>query len=37
VSAAERLNGGLGVVADDMVAGLFAGLIVSAASTLGAI
>jgi phosphatidylglycerophosphatase A len=37
VSAAERLNGGLGVVADDMVAGLFAGLIVSAALTLGAI
>jgi phosphatidylglycerophosphatase A len=36
-SAAERLNGGLGVVADDMVAGLFAGLIVSAAWTLGAI
>jgi len=36
-SAAERLPGGLGVVADDVVAGLFAGLIVSAASTLGAI
>ncbi len=36
-SAAERLQGGLGVVADDMVAGLFAGLIVGAASTLGAI
>ena len=31
VSAAERLDGGLGVVADDMVAGLFAGLLVAAA------
>lgn len=34
ISAAERLNGGLGVVADDMVAGLFAGLLVAAAVML---
>jgi phosphatidylglycerophosphatase A len=35
ISVAERLRGGLGIVADDMVAGLLAGLIVAVVSTLG--
>jgi phosphatidylglycerophosphatase A len=35
ISEAERLKGGLGIMADDMVAGLFAGLIVAVITTLG--
>jgi phosphatidylglycerophosphatase A len=35
ISEAERLRGGVGIVADDMVAGLFAGLIVAVVTTLG--
>jgi phosphatidylglycerophosphatase A len=37
ISEAERLKGGLGIMADDMVAGLFAGLIVAVVTTLGLI
>ncbi len=37
ISEAERLRGGLGVMADDMVAGLFAGLIVAVVTSLGLI
>ena len=37
ISEAERLKGGLGIVADDMVAGLLAGLIVAVVHTLGLI
>jgi phosphatidylglycerophosphatase A len=35
ISEAERLKGGLGIMADDMVAGLLAGLIVAVVTTLG--
>jgi phosphatidylglycerophosphatase A len=35
ISAAERLRGGLGVMADDLVAGLFAGILVAAAAYEG--
>ncbi len=37
MSAAERLEGGLGIVADDMVAGLLAGVIVALFATSGLI
>jgi phosphatidylglycerophosphatase A len=37
ISEAERLRGGLGIIADDMVAGLFAGLIVAVVTTVGLI
>ena len=37
ISEAERLRGGLGIVADDMVAGLLAGLIVAVVASLGLI
>ena len=35
VSAMERLSGGAGVMADDLLAGLFAGLIVAVAAAVG--
>jgi phosphatidylglycerophosphatase A len=35
ISAAEKLRGGLGVMADDLVAGLFAGILVAAAAHEG--
>ena len=35
ISAAERLRGGLGIMADDLVAGLFAGLIVAVFVSVG--
>ena len=35
ISAAERLRGGLGIVADDLVAGLMAGLIVAVFASTG--
>jgi phosphatidylglycerophosphatase A len=35
VSAAERLSGGAGIMADDLVAGAIAGVIVAVASALG--
>jgi phosphatidylglycerophosphatase A len=35
ISRAERLSGGLGVMADDMIAGLFAGVLVFAAHRIG--
>lgn len=35
ISAAERLRGGLGIVADDLVAGLIAGLIVAVFASTG--
>ena len=35
ISAAERLSGGAGIMADDLLAGLFAGLIVAVAAALG--
>ena len=35
ISAAERLRGGLGIMADDLVAGLIAGTIVSVFATAG--
>jgi phosphatidylglycerophosphatase A len=31
----ERLSGGVGIMADDLAAGLFAGLIVAVASAVG--
>jgi phosphatidylglycerophosphatase A len=37
VSAAERLRGGLGIMADDLVAGLIAGLIVAVLDNVGLI
>jgi phosphatidylglycerophosphatase A len=37
ISEAERLRGGLGIMADDMVAGLLAGLIVAVVTSLGLI
>jgi phosphatidylglycerophosphatase A len=37
VGAAERLRGGLGVLADDLLAGAFAGALVAAARALGAL
>jgi phosphatidylglycerophosphatase A len=37
VSAAERLRGGLGIVADDLMAGLIAGLIVAILDNVGLI
>jgi phosphatidylglycerophosphatase A len=37
ISEAEKLRGGLGIVADDMVAGLLAGLIVAVVASLGLI
>ena len=37
ISEAERLRGGLGIMADDMVAGLMAGLIVAVVASLGLI
>jgi phosphatidylglycerophosphatase A len=37
VSAAERLSGGAGIMADDLVAGAMAGMIVAVASALGLI
>ena len=35
VSAAERLGGGAGIMCDDLLAGLFAGLIVAVAAAVG--
>jgi len=35
ISVAERLRGGLGIVADDLVAGLIAGLIVAVFASTG--
>lgn len=35
VSAAERLHSGIGIVADDVVAGLIAGIVVAVAATTG--
>jgi phosphatidylglycerophosphatase A len=35
ISAAERLRGGLGIVVDDLVAGLIAGLIVAVFASTG--
>lgn len=37
ISEAEKLRGGLGIMADDMVAGLMAGLIVAVVASLGLI
>lgn len=37
ISAAERLPGGLGIVADDMVAGLIAGAVVAVLASVGLI
>jgi len=37
ISEAEKLRGGLGIMADDMVAGLLAGLIVAVVASLGLI
>ena len=35
VSAAERLGGGVGIMCDDLLAGLFAGLVVAVAAAVG--
>jgi phosphatidylglycerophosphatase A len=35
VSAAERLQGGAGIMGDDLLAGLFAGLVVAVAAAIG--
>jgi len=37
ISEAEKMRGGLGIMADDMVAGLMAGLIVAVVASLGLI
>jgi phosphatidylglycerophosphatase A len=37
ISAAERLPGGIGIMADDLVAGLVAGIVVAVAATTGVV
>ncbi|HWA92214.1 MAG TPA: phosphatidylglycerophosphatase A [Rhizomicrobium sp.] len=37
ISAAERLQGGIGIMADDLVAGLIAGIVVAVAATTGVV
>ena len=37
ISAAERLPGGIGIMADDIVAGLIAGIVVAVAATTGVV